>query len=144
MLLYALAIGMGADPLDEKALAFVNEAAAMARPLRMVPTFASIAAGFAEPGEFNLSFIALDDERDITFHSTLPPAAHITADSSVIAVYDKGKDKGAIIRFQTVLKASRGEPLAILVTSYFARGDGGFGGHSPSHIKCPAEPPTGS
>lgn len=130
MILYALAIGMRADPLDEKKLAFVNEATATARPLKVVPTFASVAAGFAEPGEFNLSSIALHGERDITFHSTLPPAAYITADSSVIAVYGKGKHKGAVIRFQTVLKGSHGEPLATLVTSYFARGDGGFGGPS--------------
>lgn len=135
VILYALGIGMGADPLDEKELAFVNEATATARPLKVVPTFASVAAGFAEPGKFNLNSLALDGERDITFHSTLPPAAHITADSCVIAVYDKGKHKGAVIRFQTVLKASHGEPLATLVTSYFARGDGGFGGRSQGQPK---------
>lgn len=131
VLLYALAIGMGADPLDEKELAFVNEATVTARPLKVVPTFASVAAGFAEPGEFNLNSIALDGERDITFHNTFPPGANITADSSVIAVYDKGEHKGAVIRFQTVLKASHGQPLATVVSSYFARGDGGFGG--PCH-----------
>ncbi|MGY2932990.1 acyl dehydratase [Bradyrhizobium sp. GM6.1] len=52
----------------------------------------------------------------------------------MISVYDKdkdkGKDKGAVIRFQTVLKASHSELLATLVTSYFARWDGGFGGPS--------------
>jgi len=143
VLLYALAIGMGADPLDERELAFVNEATVTARPLKVVPTFASVAAGFAEPGEFNLNSIALDGERDITFHGTLPPAAHITADSSVLAVYDKGKHKGAVIRFQTVLKDSHGEPLASLVTSYFARGDGGFGGPTdgqpePHQMPCRA------
>ncbi|MCA1510384.1 MaoC/PaaZ C-terminal domain-containing protein [Bradyrhizobium sp. NBAIM01] len=135
VMLYALGIGMGADPLDEKELAFVNEATVTARPLKVVPTFASVAAGFSEPGEFNLNSIALDGERDITFHSTLPPAADITADSSVTAVYDKGKDKGAVIRFRTVLKGSHGEPLATMVTSYFARGDGGFGGPSDGQPK---------
>ncbi|UWU83102.1 MaoC/PaaZ C-terminal domain-containing protein [Bradyrhizobium yuanmingense] len=135
VMLYALGIGMGADPLDEKELAFVNEATVTARPLKVVPTFASVAAGFAEPGEFNLNSIALDGERDIAFHSTLPSAADITADSYVVAIYDKGKDKGAVIRFQTVLKASQGEPLATLVTSYFARGDGGFGGSSHGQLQ---------
>ncbi|MCK1680146.1 3-alpha,7-alpha,12-alpha-trihydroxy-5-beta-cholest-24-enoyl-CoA hydratase [Bradyrhizobium sp. 147] len=135
VMLYALGIGMGADPLDEKELAFVNEATVTGRPLRVVPTFASVAAGFAEPGEFNLNSIALDGERDITFYSRLPPAADITADSSVMAVYDKGRDKGAVIRFQTVLKGTSGEPLATLITSYFARGDGGFGGPSDGQPK---------
>lgn len=36
-----------------------------------------------------------------------------------------------VIRFQTMLKASHGAPLATLMSWYFARQDGGFGG--PSH-----------
>ncbi|MGY4408232.1 hypothetical protein ACVIYL_009035 [Bradyrhizobium sp. USDA 3315] len=59
VMLYAIGIGMGADPLDKKELAFVNEARATPQPLKVVPTFASVAAGFAEPGEFNLNSIAL-------------------------------------------------------------------------------------
>lgn len=89
----------------------------------------------------NLEPVVLDGERDITFHNTLAPAAHITADSSVIAVCDKGKHKGAVIRFQTVLKDSQGGQLATLVTSYFARGDGGFGGPSDGEPK-PHQMPT--
>lgn len=141
VMLYALALGMGADPTNEKELAFVNEAAATPRPLKVVPTFASVAGGFAEPGEIRLDSVALDGERDITFHNTLAPAADITADSSMIAVYDKGKDKGAIIRFQTAFKSSGGEPLATMVTSYFAPGEGGFGGPSYGQPK-PHQMPT--
>lgn len=128
VILYALAIGMGADPTNENELAFVNEAAARPRALKVVPTFASVAAGFAEPGKLNLDSIAFDGERDITFHNTFTAAADITADSSVIGVHDKGRDKGAVIRFESVLRSSGGVPLATLVTSYFAAGDGGFGG----------------
>ena len=43
VMLYAYGIGMGADPMDEKELAFVNEAAATSRALKVVPTFASVA-----------------------------------------------------------------------------------------------------
>src|SRR5579862_1299421 len=142
VMLYAYGIGLGADPMDEKELAFVNEGVLTPRPLKVVPTFASVAAWGAGPGEMNLNRVmVVDGERDITFHKPLATAAHITADSSVLAVFDKGKDKGAVIRHQTVLKNSDGEPLATLVASRFARGDGGFGGPSEGQPE-PHQVPT--
>lgn len=131
VMLYAYGIGLGADPMDEKELAFVNEAYFTERPLKVVPTFASVAAWGASPGDMQLNRVmVVDGERDITFHKPLPVAARITADSSVLGVYDKGKDKGLVIRHQTVLKDNSGAPLATLVASRFARGDGGIGGPS--------------
>jgi acyl dehydratase len=148
VMLYACGIGMGADPLDEKELAFVNEATATARPLKVVPTFASVAAWGAGPGEMNLNrLLVVDGERDITFHKPFATSAHITADSTVLDVFDKGRDRGAVIRHQTVLRDANGDKLATLVASRFARGDGGFGGPSegqPEPHKVPARSPDRS
>ncbi|MGY8682405.1 MaoC/PaaZ C-terminal domain-containing protein [Bradyrhizobium sp. UFLA05-153] len=145
VMLYAYGIGLGADPMDENELAFVNEGTLTPRPLKVVPTFASVAAWGSGPGEMNLNRVmVVDGERDITFHQPLPPAAHITADSSVLEVYDKGKDKGVVISHQTVLKNEKGEKLATLVASRFARGDGGFGGPNltqPDPHKIPSRAP---
>jgi acyl dehydratase len=148
VMLYACGIGMGADPMDEKELAFVNEATATPRALKVVPTFASVAAWGAGPGEMNLNRVmVVDGERDITFHRPLPMAANLVVDSRVLAVFDKGKDKGAVIRHQTLLKNENGEELATLVASRFARGDGGFGGPSegqPEPHKVPTRSPDKS
>jgi len=123
-MLYALGIGLGHDPMNEDELPFVYE-----RNLTAVPTLASVVAWGAAPGNMNINFMmVVDGERDITFHKPLAVAAHITADSTVLDVFDKGKDKGAVIRHQTVLKNEKGEELATLVASRFARGDGGRGG----------------
>src|SRR5260370_883862 len=79
-------------------------------------------------------------EGDISFHGPLAGAAHIAADSSVLDVFDKGKDKGAVIRHKTVLRNEKGEELATLVASRFARGDGGFGGPFLSQPQPPKGP----
>jgi acyl dehydratase len=145
VMLYACGIGMGADPMDEKELPFVNEAYYTQRPLKVVPTFASVAAWGAQPGHIDTNrLMVVDGERDITFHKPLPAAANITADVSVVGVYDKGKDKGAVIIRQTVLRDEQGEALATLLASQFARGDGGFGGPSegqPEPHKVPTRAP---
>ncbi len=141
-MLYALGIGMGADPLNERELAFVNEGTLEPRPLKVVPTFASVAAWGESPGSMDINWLmVVDGERDITFHQPLPAAANITADSRVVGVFDKGKDKGAVILRDTVLRDAQGGKLATLRASRFARGDGGFGGPSEGQPK-PHEVPV--
>jgi len=145
VMLYAVGIGMGADPMDEKELSFVNEGYYTPRELKVVPTFASVAAWGASAGPIDVNRVmVVDGERDITFHRPLPVAANITADSSILGVFDKGKDKGAVILRKTVLRNDRGEELATLVASQFARGDGGFGGPSegqPEPHRIPTRAP---
>src|SRR5438874_11699756 len=85
VMLYACGIGMGADPMDEKELAFVNEAVATPRPLKLVPTFAAVAAWGAGPGEMNLNReMVVDRERHTTSHRPLVVAPHSSPYSSVI------------------------------------------------------------
>ena len=132
VMLYALAIGMGEDPIDAEELAFVNDSFLEPKPLRVVPSFASICVFGAWPGEYGTDpAMMVDGERDIWFHKPLPPAANVLATSRVIGAIDKGAGKGAVILAEHLVKdAATGDQLVTIRQSTFARGDGGFGGPS--------------
>jgi len=139
-MLYALGVGMGADPMNEQELSFVYE-----RNLKAMPTLASVVAWGAGPGNMNINFLmVVDGERTITFHKPMPGSGNIVAESRVLGAWDKGKDKGAVITTETVLKEkASGDKLVTLVGSTFARGDGGFGGPSegqPAPHEVPKRP----
>jgi acyl dehydratase len=69
-------------------------------------------------------------EQKVELHKPLPSTGTFTASGSTIGAFDKGKDKGAVIYNETVWVDDKGEKVATLTGSTFARGDGGFGGPS--------------
>ncbi len=138
VMLYALGIGLGADPMDEKELAFVYE-----KNLRVVPTAATVLAagararGAAAPPsadghrQSQLNYLmVVHGEQKVELHRPLPAAGEFTAESRTIGAFDKGKDKGAVVVNETVWIDAEGRKVATLTGSTFARGDGGFGGPS--------------
>jgi acyl dehydratase len=137
-MLYALAVGMGQNPLDRDELPFVYE-----KGLKVMPAFATVVAWGAgiSPDRMGVDRRrVLHGEEAVTFHGALPSSGEIIADSRVGAVYDKG-EKGAVIVRETVLKdAVTSERVATITRTAFARTEGGFGG--PSQTPVPHEPPT--
>ena len=139
VMLYALGVGMGRDPLDEKELPFVYEN----NGLKVVPTFASvIGRGEAPPerqrmpqkSQINFALV-VDGERRITFHTPLPPKCETLSDERMLAILDKGEGKGAVLVQERVTReAASGDKLFTIVSSIFARGDGGFGGPSSKNL----------
>ncbi len=138
VMLYALGIGLGADPLDEKELAFVYE-----RGLKVVPTAATVLASGAAardgesaenpPGHrfSDINYLlVVHGEQKVELHRPLPAAGAFTATSRTVGAYDKGREKGAVVIQETVWTNEAGETVATLTGSMFARGDGGFGGPS--------------
>jgi acyl dehydratase len=138
VMLYALGVGMGRDPMDERELPFVYEKA-----LKVVPTAATVlAAGAGRRAAQNVEqkegvrvsqlnyLMVVHGEQKVELHKPLPTTGSFTATSRTIGAYDKGKDKGAVVVNETVWTDEAGEKVATLTGSTFARGDGGFGGPS--------------
>ena len=125
-MLYALAVGMGRDPLDQNELAYVYEGSG----LRTVPTMASAVAwsGLLEDCGWDFSRVLHGEER-LTLHQPLPDAGTLLLDSKVTAVHDKGPDKGAVIYTESQARRENdGGAVFTLGRTIIARADGGFGG----------------
>jgi acyl dehydratase len=138
-MLYALGIGMGADPLDERELPFVYE-----NGLKAMPTLATVVTwGAGDFGATGINYLmVVHGEQRLTIHKPMPVGADLLADWRITDCIDKGSGKGAVLHAETVLTdKSSGEKLATLVSTTFARGDGGFGGPSAGG-PAPHETPT--
>lgn len=139
-MLYALGVGVGHDPLDERALDFVYEAR-----LKALPTLAGVLAypGFwlKEPDTGVDWTKVLHADQDIVIHRPLPAEGTVKATTKVDEIIDKGPGKGAFIySSRTVTDAATGEPLATLTQNTMARGHGGFGGSSAATPESQAIP----
>jgi acyl dehydratase len=61
----------------------------------------------------------------------LPPRCEVMAEERYLDILDKGEGKGAVlIQERVVREAASNDKLFTIVSSIFARGDGGFGGHA--------------
>ncbi|MDE2011878.1 MAG: MaoC family dehydratase N-terminal domain-containing protein [Alphaproteobacteria bacterium] len=126
-MLYALGIGFGRDPLNADELPYVYE-----NGLKTVPTMATVigwgASSILAKSGINYLMVVHGEQR-LTMHKPLPAVADVTIDERVVGLFDKGKDKGAVLLVERAIKeAKSGDKLCTLVNTIFARGDGGFGG----------------
>ncbi|MDR3512966.1 MAG: MaoC/PaaZ C-terminal domain-containing protein [Caulobacteraceae bacterium] len=135
-IIYALGLGLCADPMDENELAFVYENA-----LKTVPTQAGVIAWGANAGPTGINYLmVVDGERKIEFHKPMKSSGEVTASSRIVGAWDKGPGKGAVIVSETTLTDEAGELFLTITGSMFARGDGGFGGPSEGQPEPHAVP----
>lgn len=141
-LLYAVSVGMGRDPLDADELRYVYEKTA----LRTVPSMATVLTRIPLLKDCGYDYSkVVHGEQRLTLHQPLPPQADLIADARVVAAYDKGAGRGALIYTETDVRlADGGQALYTLLSATFARGDGGFGGPAgagPAPHPIPARAP---
>src|SRR6202790_5579929 len=141
VILYALGVGAGADPQDERELCFVYE-----EKLRALPTMAAVlcSPGFSwyqDPRNGIDWKRMLHGEQSIEIYSPLPTSGVIVGRTRVTEVIDRGEGKGALLTVERILTAQvSGGRLAKIVALMFLRGNGGFGGLSGPVVAPPAMP----
>lgn len=138
-MLYALGVGMSRDPYDDAELAYTFERqklktiATMATVLQRVPLLKDCGYDYTK---------VVHGEQRLMLERPLEPEGEISVDSRVLSAFDKGAGKGAIINTEMVASDARtGDKLYTLVSTTFARGDGGFGGPSGAGLE-PHQLPT--
>ncbi len=129
-MLYALGLGFGEDPLDERELRFVYE-----KELVAAPTMAVILGypGFwlRDPRTGVDWRRVLHGEQWLEIFRPLPVAGRVIGRPRIDCISDKGAGKGAIIyQSREIRDAADGALLARVSMSSFCRGDGGFGGEN--------------
>jgi acyl dehydratase len=127
-ILYALGVGAGDPPDDPRELRHVYENGLIALP--------TMAVVLAYPGNWYRTLSpGLDDTLTVhaserfELHRPLPVAATLVATPRIVAIYDKGAGRGALVVSERVIAdRSTGEALATVTQTAFCRGDGGLGG----------------
>ncbi|GAC1490102.1 MAG: MaoC/PaaZ C-terminal domain-containing protein [Acetobacteraceae bacterium] len=138
-ILYALSVGLGADPLDPAQLDFVDQH----RALRALPSMAVVlgSPGFwlSNPDTTVDAVRIVHGEQGVVLHQKLPVEGEVVGETRITGLVDKGHGKGALLYSEKRLfDCGTGALLATTTSTTFLRGDGGFGGE-PGPVK-PAHP----
>lgn len=140
VMLYALSIGLGQDPMDTRQLSYVYEDG-----LKVFPTMACV---LGYPGFWMMDPKAgitwvklLHGEQRVTFHKPFPVKGTVIGRSHISHVIDKGVKTGAIVITERELTdADTNDLLATVQQTTFCRADGGFGEGDDSPEALPAVP----
>lgn len=132
-MLYALGVGAahGQSVVGED-LGFVYE-----KNLSALPTMAVVLATptfwVADPALGIQWKKMLHGEQRLTLHRPLAASGTVTGQERVIALFDKGAEKGSVMLLERVLRdASSGDRIATIESTVLLRGNGGFGGRTGS------------
>jgi acyl dehydratase len=144
--LYALALGIGQDPVDEKQLRFVYEGADGTH-LKVLPTFANVLAypGFwAREPDTGIDWRKLvHAEQEFVLHRELPSKGSVTGRNRVTAIWDRGAGRGSFLQQRReVVDAQTGEPLATITQLSLLRGNEGTTGGSEGAPPAPHPIPS--
>ena len=139
--LYALGLGLGADPLDRDELAFVYEAWGP----KVLPTFVCALGhdfrGFQDGGAGLGDAPNVHGDETVEIHRPLAAEGELECRSRIAGLYDRGEGGHAILKVEDeAVDAATGESVATLRQTAVLVGAGGFGGEPPPPSRRVAMP----
>ena len=94
-ILYAIAVGMGRDPLDARELPYVYE---QGEHLKSLPTLATVLVPEMFPVGLGWDYSQiLHSEQRMRLYRPLPPAGNLLINKRVVDVFDRGPKLGALV-----------------------------------------------
>jgi acyl dehydratase len=131
-MLYALSLGFGEPPTDERQLRFVYEKALVAVPTMPI-VLGMTDLGFLHDAEIGIDLPRmLHGESALEIHAPLPPAGSVFSKMRLVDLVDKGANKGAFLHFERAIFLPGGDALATERGCFVLRGNGGFAKEQPS------------
>ncbi|MFM8556165.1 MAG: MaoC/PaaZ C-terminal domain-containing protein [Betaproteobacteria bacterium] len=127
-LFYALSLGVGSDPYNRSHLKFVYEEGLVALPtLPMILGWPGL--WFSDPATGIDASAVVNVGQTLIVHSPCPVAATVSAQTRIVAVYDRGAGRGALVHLERLIRDQRTQgPIATVRSALLCRNDGGFGG----------------
>jgi acyl dehydratase len=145
-ILYNLGIGFGAAAVRDSALLrHVLESELVSFPTMSCVLGASLHL-FQDP-RYGIDFQkVVHGEEEIEVFGMLQPAGTVRGVTTIEGLWDRGVEKGAVMRTAKTLLAQTGERIAICRTTTILRGNGGFGGSTsiPQSFQLPTRDPDGA
>ena len=145
-ILYALGVGFGSGPLDEKHIDFLFE-----ERLKASPTYANVLGHpgmWARDAEYGIDWKKLlHAEQRLEMHGTLAPEGQIVAKHFIMGLRDLGERGTMLHQRKYVIDAKTEQRIATVTNTLMLRGDLGSGdwGDAPETLsKLPETAPDSS
>ena len=138
-ILYALSIGVGADPTDERQLRFVYEDDLVALP--MIANVLAYPGFWVKDPATGVDWAkVLHGEQALTIHKPIPTSATLVGTTTVKGIADKGEKGAFMYSERVVVDKATGEKLCTLEQTSVMRGNGGCGGEDAPPRVLPKPP----
>ena len=123
-ILYALGIGLGADPLDPAQLRYTYEAGLAAFPTMPV-VLGSPGPWMGDPRLGIDMARVVHAEQALRNHRPVRVGERLAVRNRVTGLVDKGAARGALLTVERTLTGMSGDPVATVLSTYFLRGRSG-------------------